>query len=131
MLHWHPLAGTQPDGEHLGNFRGDKLSMRVWDGYHAIIIACRDAWNFLINDPDRVRSIALGQMSVFMEAGITPLAAGAQAIHHAVDRLTVRFAVPALRRGISSLIASHSGAAAVLSRPNWAPRKTVPGSESC
>ena len=38
--------------------RGNKLSMRVWDGYHAIITACRNAWNFLINDPDRIRSIA-------------------------------------------------------------------------
>jgi hypothetical protein len=37
--------------------RGNKLSALVWKDYDAILEACRVAWNFLINDPDRIRSI--------------------------------------------------------------------------
>ena len=37
--------------------RGNKLSARVWDDYDAILEACRDAWNWLIADPERIRSI--------------------------------------------------------------------------
>ena len=37
--------------------RGNKLSMSVWDNYDAIVTACKNAWNFLIADPDRIRSI--------------------------------------------------------------------------
>jgi hypothetical protein len=37
--------------------RGNKLSARVWDSYEAIVEACADAWNFFVNDPDRIRSI--------------------------------------------------------------------------
>jgi hypothetical protein len=29
----------------------------VWDSYDAIVEACRKAWDFLIADPDRVRTI--------------------------------------------------------------------------
>ena len=29
----------------------------VWDNYDAIVDACQAAWHFLINDPDRIRSI--------------------------------------------------------------------------
>ena len=36
--------------------RGNKLSMSVWDNYDAIVTACENAWNFLIADPDRIRS---------------------------------------------------------------------------
>ena len=38
-------------------FRANKLSLLVWDGYKAIVTACKDAWHFLIRDPDRIRSI--------------------------------------------------------------------------
>lgn len=31
--------------------RGNKLSLRVWDTYEAIIAACKDAWLFLVSDP--------------------------------------------------------------------------------
>ncbi len=34
-----------------------KLCRLVWDSYEAILAACRDAWNSLINDPERIRSI--------------------------------------------------------------------------
>ena len=37
--------------------RSNKLSARVWKDYDAILEACRVSWNFLINDPDRIRSI--------------------------------------------------------------------------
>ena len=37
--------------------RENKLSALVWKDYDAIVEACRVAWNFLINDPDRIRSI--------------------------------------------------------------------------
>ena len=37
--------------------RANKLCARVWDSYDAILEACRDAWTFLVNDPDRIRSI--------------------------------------------------------------------------
>lgn len=37
--------------------RANKLSMLVWDSYDAILHACRDAWNWLINDPKRIASI--------------------------------------------------------------------------
>jgi hypothetical protein len=29
----------------------------VWDTYDEILEACKNAWNFLIDDPDRIRSI--------------------------------------------------------------------------
>jgi hypothetical protein len=37
--------------------RGNKLCALVWDSYEAIVEACRQAWNFLVSDPDRIRSI--------------------------------------------------------------------------
>ncbi len=37
--------------------RGNKLSMIVWNSYDAIVEACRDAWNWLMTDPIRIRSI--------------------------------------------------------------------------
>ena len=38
--------------------RGNKLSHRLWDTYDAILDACAKAWRFLIDEPDRIRSIA-------------------------------------------------------------------------
>ena len=38
--------------------RANKLCALVWDSYEAILEACKEAWNFLINDPERIRSIA-------------------------------------------------------------------------
>ncbi len=37
--------------------RATKLSGCVWDGYEAIVEACAEAWNWLVNDPDRIRTI--------------------------------------------------------------------------
>jgi hypothetical protein len=37
--------------------RQNKLCAKVWDSYEDIVEACVNAWHFLINDPDRIRSI--------------------------------------------------------------------------
>lgn len=37
--------------------RQNKLCSTVWDTYDDISEACKTAWNFLIDDPDRIRSI--------------------------------------------------------------------------
>ncbi len=37
--------------------RANRLCALVWDSYEAIVEACRTAWQFLINDPERIRSI--------------------------------------------------------------------------
>src|SRR4051812_35431221 len=37
--------------------RQNKLCARVWDTYDDIVEACRQACNFLIDDPERIRSI--------------------------------------------------------------------------
>ena len=37
--------------------RSNKLSLSVWDSYEAIVEACKKAWDFLIGDPDRIKSI--------------------------------------------------------------------------
>jgi hypothetical protein len=37
--------------------RQNKLCAQVWDTYDDIVQACEAAWRFLINDPDRIRSI--------------------------------------------------------------------------
>jgi hypothetical protein len=38
----------------------NKLCALVWNTYDEIINACRDAWDLLIDDPDRIRSIGTG-----------------------------------------------------------------------
>ena len=56
-----PLPPYAPDLNPMENvweyLRGNKLSARVWDDYDAILEACVDAWNWLIADPERIRSI--------------------------------------------------------------------------
>ena len=37
--------------------RQNKLCAQVWASYEQILDACQNAWRFLINDPDRIRSI--------------------------------------------------------------------------
>jgi hypothetical protein len=37
--------------------RGNFLSHRVWESYDAIVDACCDAWNKLMDMPDRLASI--------------------------------------------------------------------------
>jgi len=56
-----PLPPYSPELNSMENvwqyLRGNKLCARVWDTYEVIVQACKEAWNFLINDPDRIRSI--------------------------------------------------------------------------
>jgi hypothetical protein len=41
-----------------GNYlRQNKLCSAVWDNYDEIVEACKTAWNWLIDDPNRIRSI--------------------------------------------------------------------------
>jgi len=37
--------------------RQNKLCALVWPTYDDILDACQSAWRFLVNDPDRIRSI--------------------------------------------------------------------------
>jgi putative transposase len=37
--------------------RANKLCNLVWNTYETIVQACKRAWDFLITDPDRIRSI--------------------------------------------------------------------------
>ena len=56
-----PLAPYSPELNSMENvweyLRGNKLSAGVWGSYEAIVEACAEAWNFFVNDPDRIRSI--------------------------------------------------------------------------
>ncbi len=37
--------------------RGNKLSSRVWNSCQTMRDACKEAWNFIANDPERIKSI--------------------------------------------------------------------------
>lgn len=56
-----PLPPYSPELNPMENvwhyLRENKLCSLVWDSYEAIVDACTTAWHFLINDPDRIRSI--------------------------------------------------------------------------
>ena len=56
-----PLPAYSPELNPMENvweyLRANKLSARVWQDYDAILKACADAWNWFVNDPDRIRSI--------------------------------------------------------------------------
>jgi hypothetical protein len=56
-----PLPPYSPELNPMENvwdyLRQNKLCARVWNSYDAIIEACSQAWDFLIKDPDRIRSI--------------------------------------------------------------------------
>ncbi len=57
-----PLPPYSPELNPMENIweylRANQLSMLVWDSYEAILAACKEAWNFLIQNPERIRSIA-------------------------------------------------------------------------
>lgn len=56
-----PLPPYAPELNSMENvweyLRGNKLSSGIWDDYEDILEACADAWNWLMDDPDRIRSI--------------------------------------------------------------------------
>jgi hypothetical protein len=58
LLHLPPYAPELNPVENVWEYlRANKLCNLVWDTYDAIVEACRAAWEFLITDPDRIRSI--------------------------------------------------------------------------
>ena len=58
LLHLPPYSPELNPMENVWAYlRANKLCARVWDNYDAIQQACKNAWNFLIDDPDRIRSI--------------------------------------------------------------------------
>ncbi len=58
LLHLPPYCPELNPMENVWAYlRANKLCARVWDSYDDILEACRQAWLFLINDPDRIRSI--------------------------------------------------------------------------
>lgn len=56
-----PLPPYSPELNPMENvweyLRANKLVALVWDSYEAIVEACRSAWNFLTDDPERISSI--------------------------------------------------------------------------
>lgn len=56
-----PLPPYAPELNSMENvweyLRGNKLSDAIWDEYEDILQACAEAWNWLMDDPDRIRSI--------------------------------------------------------------------------
>ena len=56
-----PLPPYAPELNPVENvweyLRANKLCGLVWDTYDAIVEACRAAWHFLIDDPERIQSI--------------------------------------------------------------------------
>jgi hypothetical protein len=58
MITLPPYAPELNPMENVWHYlRENKLCALVWDNYDAIVDACQAAWHFLINDPDRIRSI--------------------------------------------------------------------------
>ena len=58
LMHLPPYAPELNPVENVWEYlRANKLCNLVWDSYDAIVEACRKAWEFLINDPERIRSI--------------------------------------------------------------------------
>lgn len=60
-----PLPPYSPELNPMENvweyLRGNKLCRLVWDSYDAILDACTEAWNFLVGDPERIRTIGTRQ----------------------------------------------------------------------
>jgi hypothetical protein len=56
-----PLPAYSPELNPMENvweyLRQNKLCALVWNTYDEILEACKTAWNFLIDDPDRIHSI--------------------------------------------------------------------------
>jgi transposase len=62
LLHLPPYSPELNPVENVWAYlRSNKLSNRVFDTYDAIVDACCDAWNWLINQPQRITSIGTRQ----------------------------------------------------------------------
>ncbi len=59
LLHLPPYSPELNPVENVWAYlRSNKLSNRVFDSSHAIVDACCDAWNWLMEQPERITSIA-------------------------------------------------------------------------
>jgi DDE superfamily endonuclease len=64
LLHLPPYAPELNPVETVWEYlRGNKLSGLVWTGYDAIVAACKDAWNFLTDDPGRIHSLSASTLA--------------------------------------------------------------------
>lgn len=58
LLHLPPYSPELNPMENVWAYlRGNKLCALVWNSCDEIVEACRSAWMFPVNDPDRIRSI--------------------------------------------------------------------------
>lgn len=58
LLRLPPYAPELNPMENVWQYlRANKLGMVVWDGYDAVVDACCNAWNWLMDDADRIVSI--------------------------------------------------------------------------
>ncbi len=58
LLHLPPYCPELNPMENVWDYlRSNKLCATIWNSYDEILEACRKAWLFLVNDPDRIRSI--------------------------------------------------------------------------
>jgi transposase len=58
MLPLPPYAPELNPMENVWDYlRANKLSTGLWDDYNKIVDACCEAWNWFVNDQERIRSI--------------------------------------------------------------------------
>jgi hypothetical protein len=58
LLHLPPYSPELNPMENVWDYlRQNKLCAVVWDSYDEIVEACKTAWNWLIADPTRIKSI--------------------------------------------------------------------------
>jgi len=57
-----PIPPYSPELNPMENawdyLRGNQVGHQIWDTYDDIVQACAKAWRFLVNDQQRIRSIA-------------------------------------------------------------------------
>lgn len=65
LLHLPPYSPELNPMENVWDYlRQNKLCALVWDSYDEIVGACKTAWNWLINDPERIKSIGAREWAV-------------------------------------------------------------------
>lgn len=65
LLHLPPYSPELNPMENVWDYlRQNKFCALVWDSYDEIVDACKTAWNWLINDPERIKSIGAREWAV-------------------------------------------------------------------